>query len=238
MATYDPTIAFGLAKFSRNAYENEAKIRNDLGGSEFFQFFHGIDVTSDTQAFIVKLRGHVIVAFRGTQQWQDAVTDALAVKKWVNIFPPRRIHTGFSLAYDTVRHDILNAIKTLSPPRVFVTGHSLGGALATLAALDLATEHPSTQITMYNFGSPRVGDWGYAGFYNGNVSESFRVVVPADIVPKVPLGGWRPFGYRHVRREHELRNITLPHLLHELDESYIPQLKEGSAGVSFFEGSP
>lgn len=41
---------------------------------------------------------------------------------------------------------------------VLFTGHSLGGALATLATLDLKRRHPGTKVTMYNYGSPRVGN--------------------------------------------------------------------------------
>ena len=233
MATYDPTIAYGLGKFSNQAYDDEAKIRNELGGSEFFEFFN--EAKTNTQAFIVKVNGHVTLAFRGTQQLQDLAIDALTAKTLVNLFPPRRVHTGFLLAYQSVRDDILTAVDTLNPTRIFVTGHSLGGALATLAALDLAVVSQSKLITMYNFGCPRVGDWGYAGYYNGKVGESFRVVVPADFIPKVPLSGWWPFGFRHVNQEHELRNIASPFLHHDMTASYLPQLAEDSSGVSFLE---
>ncbi|CAN0306134.1 unnamed protein product, partial [Ectocarpus fasciculatus] len=41
---------------------------------------------------------------------------------------------------------------------VYITGHSLGGALATLAALDHRRRYPEAKVTMYNFGSPRVGN--------------------------------------------------------------------------------
>lgn len=41
---------------------------------------------------------------------------------------------------------------------MYITGHSLGGALATLAALDHRRRYPDSKVTMYNFGSPRVGN--------------------------------------------------------------------------------
>ena len=43
-----------------------------------------------------------------------------------------------------------------SPPRIWITGHSLGGALATLAAIDLAKQHPGCPLCLYTFGCPRV----------------------------------------------------------------------------------
>ena len=236
MAEYDPTIAFGLGKFSQQAYDSKAAITGALAGSEFFEFFE--DNLTNTQGFVVKFNGHVIVAFRGTQGLQDLATDALTVKAFVNLFPPRRVHAGFLLAHRSVRDDIRTAIESLDPPRVFVTGHSLGGALATLAALDLAVERPSTQITIYNFGCPRLGDRGYVGYYNGKMSESFCVAVPEDFIANLPVGGWGPFRFRHVSQEHELENVAPPFHHHDMKTSYLPQLKEASSGVSFFDSSP
>ncbi|MFH4980271.1 hypothetical protein AB6A40_006980 [Gnathostoma spinigerum] len=71
---------------------------------------------------------------------------------------------------------------------VTVTGHSLGGALASLAALKIALDklRPSHQIKMISFGQPRVGDYQLAVSHNKLVPNSFRVVHRKDIVPHVP----------------------------------------------------
>lgn len=82
--------------------------------------------------------------------------------------------------------------------QVYSTGHSLGGALATLFALELSSsklaKNGHIQVIMYNFGSPRVGNKRFADNYNQAVKNSWRVVNHRDIIPTVP----RLMGYCHV----------------------------------------
>ena len=141
-------------------------------------------------------------------------------------------HAGFLRAYESVRarvfaavDDVIEAEKlararddddddarddSISGPdrgnsaawHVFVTGHSLGGALATLFACELgrsargpaAARRRDVTVTMYNFGSPRVGDGAFCDAYNAFVPDSVRVVNRADLVPTLPA----LLGYRHV----------------------------------------
>ncbi|HSU67742.1 MAG TPA: lipase family protein, partial [Tepidisphaeraceae bacterium] len=85
-----------------------------------------------------------------------------------------------------------------SSARVWVTGHSLGGAMATLAALRLATEGLDVR-GVYTFGSPRVGN---DEFYAKYSVPHYRLVNNNDVVPHVPLEttlvGLRLFTYKHV----------------------------------------
>lgn len=84
------------------------------------------------------------------------------------------------------------------PWHLYITGHSLGGALATLLTKDLSVakfiKERGVSLTMYNYGSPRVGNGVFAEEYNRNVHDSWRVVNHRDIIPTVP----RLMGYRHV----------------------------------------
>lgn len=86
---------------------------------------------------------------------------------------------------------------------IYVTGHSLGGALATIAAMDIAEKDKlRTPINLYTFASPRVGDNKFADKFNQFVSEdqddkednkkikAFRFANSEDIVPKVPFPVW------------------------------------------------
>lgn len=70
------------------------------------------------------------------------------------------------------------------PRNIFITGHSLGGAIAQLAALELATI--GHNVTLYTFGSPRVGDAGFVNAINRVVSNHYRVTSIRDPVPHVP----------------------------------------------------
>jgi len=88
--------------------------------------------------------------------------------------------------------------ENISRWHVYVTGHSLGGALATLLALELSSSQMAKNgvifVTMYNFGSPRVGNRRFAEVYNAKVKDSWRIVNHRDIIPTVP----RLMGYCHV----------------------------------------
>ncbi|KAI5437255.1 hypothetical protein KIW84_023393, partial [Lathyrus oleraceus] len=70
---------------------------------------------------------------------------------------------------------------------IYMTGHSLGGALAILLALELSSNQLAKRgvisITMYNFGSPRVGNKRFVKVYNEKVKDSWRIVNHKDIIP-------------------------------------------------------
>lgn len=124
------------------------------------------------------------------------------------------VHDGFLSAFEAVRGRVLAAVDDArgACPRaaalgrhpsgewgVCVTGHSLGGALATLCAMELAASVRSgarrgLRVSMTNFGSPRVGNEAFCRLYNGLVMDSIRVVNGTDAVPTVPA----LMGYRHV----------------------------------------
>lgn len=78
-------------------------------------------------------------------------------------------------------------------------GHSLGGALSTLAAPWYACRHPRLRVVADTFGSPLVGDARFAGWYGSTVPETARCWNQYDPVSRVPVG----FGYTHV--EHSVR---------------------------------
>ena len=78
--------------------------------------------------------------------------------------------------------DTLSAFPVGS--QVFVTGHSLGGALATLATLHIKNFTSFNQPTLYTFASPRVGDPTFAAHFTN--LECFRIANSEDIVPAVP----------------------------------------------------
>lgn len=98
-----------------------------------------------------------------------------------------RVHAGFKDALLGFWPAILEALREIDGP-VFYTGHSLGAALATLAA---SLRPPRA---LYTFGSPRVGD---AVFVRTLRSQPiYRVATPRDIVTRMPPP-YFPFGYRH-----------------------------------------
>ncbi|GMH18762.1 hypothetical protein Nepgr_020603 [Nepenthes gracilis] len=188
--------------------------------SEFEKICFLDNSSTDTQVAIWRdsTRKRLVVAFRGTEQvrWKDLRTDLMLAPAGLN--PERiggdfkqevQVHSGFLSAYDSVRTRIMSLIQqaigykdygagSQSRWHVYVTGHSLGGALATLLALDLSSSQVAKSgaisVTMYNFGSPRVGNKLFAEVYNEKVKDSWRVMNHRDIIPTVP----RLMGYCHV----------------------------------------
>lgn len=112
------------------------------------------------------------------------------------------VHSGFLTAYDSVRADIHALVDALledekEPWTIYLTGHSLGGALATLCSFDLALstwKYPKPHLIMYNYGSPRVGNKRFARKFNELVPNAYRIVNGLDAVCTVP----RLLGYCHV----------------------------------------
>lgn len=153
------------------------------------QFFATADVTErqffdegSTQAALVHGKTFAVLVFRGTQNLRDWWTNVrVANTEW-----PRggNVHEGFAHALHKVWDQITPVVEDLDVP-VFVTGHSLGGALATLASSLHAF------AACYTFGAPRVGD---EAFYRTLQCELHRVVNDRDIVPTLPP---RRFGYAH-----------------------------------------
>ncbi|KAD4384133.1 hypothetical protein E3N88_24301 [Mikania micrantha] len=214
-----------LFSTAESAMEAWAMLATSLGHpsfikSEFEKICFLDNPVTDTQVAIWRdsTRNRLVVAFRGTEQakWKDLLTDLMLVPAGLN--PERiggdfkeevQVHSGFLGAYDSVRTRIISIIKAainnkdddadqVSKWHVYVTGHSLGGALATLLALELSSSQLAKSgafsVTMYNFGSPRVGNKKFADVYNQKVKDSWRVVNHRDIIPSVP----RLMGYCHV----------------------------------------
>ncbi|XP_061358907.1 uncharacterized protein LOC133303068 isoform X2 [Gastrolobium bilobum] len=214
-----------LFSTAETAIEAWAMLATSLGHasfikSEFEKLCFLDNASTDTQVAIWRdsVRRRIVVAFRGTEQsrWKDLRTDLMLVPAGLN--PERiggdfkqevQVHSGFLSAYDSVRTRIISLIRlaigyvddhseSLHKWHVYVTGHSLGGALATLLALELSSnqlaKRGAISITMYNFGSPRVGNKRFAEIYNKKVIDSWRVVNHRDIIPTVP----RLMGYCHV----------------------------------------
>jgi pimeloyl-ACP methyl ester carboxylesterase len=140
-------------------------------------------------------RSDLIFAFRGTADLRNGLTDLDCELIRVG---PFRVHRGFHEAMQAVEADLEASLDQTQPSRLWVTGHSLGGALAKLWALR-AAQCGHEVAGVYTFGQPRVGDAAFASCYDSVLkARSFRVVHADDIVPRVP---WQLARYRHAGHE-------------------------------------
>ncbi len=145
-------------------------------------------------AVIADGRGATIVAFAGT--------DPLKINDWITDFDAlpsaAGIQTGFANAVDHIWQPISGAIAhPLAAERSLVfTGHSLGGALAIVAAERAARELGVKPAAIFTYGSPRPGDARFAEAFPATLGNAtFRFVHGTDIVPTV---GPSFLGFRHV----------------------------------------
>ncbi|KAF0685696.1 Aste57867_22443 [Aphanomyces stellatus] len=143
------------------------------------------DAATDTHGVVFVDDMHrIVVAFRGTASTANAITDLtynfVAPDLWTDDHPDIRLHAGFWAAYCSVRDQLHAVLGTHADKPWHFTGHSLGGALATIAAFD-AGRHFHRHVTMYNYGSPRVGNHAFAKVFSQYVT-GFRVVNDGDII--------------------------------------------------------
>jgi triacylglycerol lipase len=134
-----------------------------------------------TDCYVAWRDGVVIVAFRGTQpnEGQDLLTDLN-----ISFMPCRagRVHCGFMEALDDIWPALEAELKRLAGRKVWFCGHSLGGALATLAADRFAETRG-----VCTFGCPLLGDAEFASAFSDRLRDkSFRYVNHQDIVTRVP----------------------------------------------------
>jgi triacylglycerol lipase len=164
---------------------------------------HKVDVTAsfDTCGILGERADAVILAFAGTD---PAVWETLATDFNIRRTPDTDIHVGFQTALDAVRPEIGQAAgksqQTDKP--LYITGHSLGAALAVLAARFAASTGVSPKA-VYVFGMPRAGGERFRAAYDSNVSlgpVTYRLVHGLDVVARIPMSA---IGFRHVGRELE-----------------------------------
>ena len=137
-----------------------------------------------TQAILVANDDHTVLVFRGTEKdIKDIKADANAVIQACE--SGGSIHSGFQQAYQWVVSDIHAALEQdeIKNKPLFITGHSLGGALATIAAKKLS--HQAGIAACYTFGAPRVGDEHWISEIKTPI---YRLINAADCVPMLPPG--------------------------------------------------
>ena len=188
--------AWWLAEASTLAYadENFAIPRFGKAGLPQVRFFDKLS----TQCYVANNDQFAIVAFRGSEIWKkegkfdlrkafaDFKADVdIRLTEWPG---GGKVHRGFKGALDEVWLELLDYLTHLDNKgcKIWMTGHSLGAALATLAA----DRYRNVQ-GVYTFGSPRVGDGGFKANFE---AEAFRIINNTDIATRVPPPG----RYKHV----------------------------------------
>ncbi|MCP4407219.1 MAG: lipase family protein [Gammaproteobacteria bacterium] len=229
--SFEINLAVELAHLSLQTYQQLDDYTNNRTFSlpasyvlqeQFFttERFTGESLSSGEEipiAFVATAQDRIYVAFRGTQTISEWINN-IRFKQvdYIFVADGGQTHQGFTEIYRTIREPIVETIKNLlvsgSYSRLYITGHSLGGALAVLAAPELR-ERTTMEPAMYNFGGPRVGDPDFQQRYGELVTHSWRTVNTNDPVPALPPETvWIPvegsdlqrLSYTHVSTENEI----------------------------------
>ncbi|WP_295965531.1 lipase family protein [uncultured Xanthomonas sp.] len=191
-----------------------------LGGSEeLFGLLFRSTATAGTYLF----------AFRGTDSDLDIYEDldfstTAFVPSAGTVTPVPQVSAGFYGIYNgrggamraSMRAQLFALLEHFAPTRVYVTGHSLGGALSQLFSLDLALSRPGLPSRNINFCSPMVGDASWEQAYAAHIAaaDSTRCYNYWDYAPSLPPS---TFGYASVgqafRTAYDVNGAWFPHLL-------------------------
>ncbi|SDO00235.1 Lipase (class 3) [Paenibacillus sp. yr247] len=162
--------------------------------------FYATSILSEKElfGFIAESDGQIVIVFRGTHTTSNWISDAIASQ---TLFPYAKegglVHKGFLDIYRSSRKQIMTSLKKLSPRKtLYITGHSLGGALAAICAADIGTNTKFKEPSVYTYGSPRVGNPAFASLFNRRTGPHYRIYNINDIVTELP-----PFIYMSPRTD-------------------------------------
>jgi len=170
-----------------------------------FQIFE--DAVKETKVILGydPISGSIITSWRGSANIMNWLEDFDFVK--VDYYQPGcndcQVHKGFYNSYSVVIDKLYPAVQALAlkypTAPVVVTGHSLGGAQATLCAADYQVVL-NLAPHLYNYGSPRVGTANFVDWFNAlNMASALRGVYRNDPVPTVPFVDY--LEYEHIGTE-------------------------------------
>jgi len=157
-----------------------------------------------TYGYVGASANEILVSFRGSQTIDNWIHDFEFFKTPYPDVPGAYVHYGFYTAYTVIQNFVRSNVRALvnkypSKP-ITIAGHSLGAAISAICAIDLVRQGISTpsKMRVFNIGQPRVGNQGFATYYNSHGFPTYRIVNQRDIVPHVPP---KILNFYHVARE-------------------------------------
>ncbi|KLU01831.1 Lipase [Rhodopirellula islandica] len=177
-------IAKPLSAIAYQVYEEEPII------TRYFLSSMGFDLVTEIRhesmyAYVAATDDVMVIAFRGTNL--TSLSDWHVNWRYKQVLHHGHyFHEGFVEKYLAMSGKIRESIIQHKPKHIWITGHSLGGALATICAVDLA-HAGQMQPNLCTFGQPRVTDSAGAEWLNKLLLKRYaRFVNGSDIVPSLP----------------------------------------------------
>ncbi|ODA77462.1 hypothetical protein RJ55_07091 [Drechmeria coniospora] len=151
-------------------------------------------------------RKEIVVAFRGSWSARNWVWNVAAAWSDCPYVSGCKVHTGFYNTWRIVGDEITSLVQQLTKKfdtfKVVTTGHSLGGALATIAAVELRSVK-KIPVDAYTYGAPRIGNSILANFASSQAGTIYRITNGGDFVPRLPPTGLE---YAHTSPEYWIDN--------------------------------
>jgi len=202
----DWNISASLAEASQIAYGNEGQVlswaQNNLSADKVEFIDKG-----DTELFIAENDNELFIIFRGSMGIEDWIAN-MKIRKSKTGYG--KIHGGFLKGFSGIRERVFSAMKRarVYDKQIYLAGHSLGGALAMIAAADSEFHIGQTPIHgIYTFGMPKACSRKSADFVNSNFgSRFFRFVNDRDIVTRIPPGSRHAGRLIHFDKNGEIKN--------------------------------
>lgn len=215
-------------------------------GLDALAFISRSERGADTQVVISASDDLLLVSFAGSEMpWQEG-----GIKDWIStdfrIWSHKpdwqkptahckayRVHKGFDTAVAVVYPELRQAIRThlTGGRRLWITGHSLGGALATLTAIRLHLDGVPVQ-GVHTYGAPRVGTGCFAKVYQPLAGRTQRWLSGLDPVPRTPPFPYQGVGVNNILRGGgvdlggAMRPLVVPVLPDHMISTYLNRIYE------------
>jgi hypothetical protein len=203
-AAFSERTAELMAKLALLAYESDPEKLSQLLKAGQFTLLASYD-QDGSQAFLALADDFAVIAFRGTDSYADWKTNLMSEAVLVDTrLGSVEIHKGFMKAYNRIGAQVLEDVNRLVPDTkgLYLTGHSLGGAMAQIASTQLERDNLAA---CYTFGAPRVGDHSFDRLV---VCPHYRIVNGWDLVTTLPPPILTP--YHHAGDTRRLSRLGKP----------------------------
>jgi predicted lipase len=171
---------------------------------------HNSELDTDVTGYVAidNTNKLVVTSFRGSSSVDNWITNLEFGFVDTDLCPGCTAHEGFWQSWLDARDDILAAIKNSSATnptyKLVVTGHSLGGAIASLATAQLRND--GYDVGLYTFGAPRIAGEKLSDYITNQPGGNYRVTHWNDPIPQIPLIA---MGYAHISPEYYINKGNL-----------------------------